>query len=63
MSLAGESRRDAVVHERPERLDEPVVGLASRLRWSDPRDHFFRAFRRWYGMPPGQFRAQIASEQ
>ncbi len=36
-----------------------ITEIAHRLAYSDSA-HFTRAFRRWYGVPPNQFRAQIS---
>jgi AraC-like DNA-binding protein len=36
--------------------ERPLLDIAFQLGFSDP-SNFFRSFKRWYGVPPGQFRS------
>ena len=43
------------------RTDKPVAAIATALGYTDP-SHFSRAFRRWSGMRPSQYRTGQRSE-
>ena len=49
--------RMARAHSYLTETDDPVGAIATRLGYGDAAN-FRRAFRRWTGMPPGDFRAR-----
>ncbi|PKM30299.1 MAG: AraC family transcriptional regulator [Gammaproteobacteria bacterium HGW-Gammaproteobacteria-11] len=58
--LLDETRRElAMQFLRQRRLT--LLEIAYLLGFADP-SNFFRAFKRWFGMPPGQYREQLERE-
>ena len=59
--LLDETRRElAMQFLRQKRMT--LLEIAYLLGFADP-SNFFRAFKRWFGMPPGQFREQLMASQ
>ncbi len=59
--LLDETRRElAMQFLRQKRMT--LLEIAYLLGFADP-SNFFRAFKRWFGMPPGQYREQLQESQ